>query len=107
MKEYAEKRDFHRMGIDCPAQFRIQGADEMTDGIVKNLSASGLLMLAPQEINPGTQLLVYIVPTNSITPPLTATVSVLRSTPASDGGYEIACSIEQILGEEESEASFP
>ncbi len=107
MNEYAEKRDFHRMGIDCPAQFRIQGAEEMADGIVKNLSASGLLLLAPQDINPGTRLLVYIVPANPITPPLSATASVLRSTPTSDGGYEIACTIEQILGEEETGQAFP
>jgi hypothetical protein len=103
MKKYAEKRDFHRMGVDCPAQFRIQGADDVTDAIVKNLSASGLLILAPLEISPGTQLLVHIVPANAITPPLSATVSVLRSEPGADGNYEIACNIEQILGEEETD----
>jgi hypothetical protein len=102
MTDYAEKRDFRRMGIDCPAQFRIQGEDEMTDAIVKNLSASGLLILAPQEVNPGTRLLVHIVPTNTITPPLSATANVIRSQPAAEGGYEIACAIEKILGEEEA-----
>jgi hypothetical protein len=102
MTEYAEKRDFRRMGIDCPAQFRIQGADEMIDAIVKNLSASGLLILAPQEINPGTRLLVHITPTSTITPPLSATANVLRSKPAAEGGYEIACTIDKILGEEEA-----
>jgi hypothetical protein len=101
MNEYAEKRDFRRMGIDCPAQFRIQGADEVCDAIVKNLSASGMLLSATIEIAPGTQLLVHIVPMNSITPPLSATVSVLRSEPVA-GGYEVACTIEQILGEEEA-----
>ncbi|MEJ2393673.1 MAG: PilZ domain-containing protein, partial [Candidatus Thiodiazotropha sp.] len=82
MNDYDEKRDFHRMGIDCPAQFRIQGADEVSDAIVKNLSASGMLLLTSIEIDPGTPLLVHIVPMNSITPPLSATVSVLRSEPA-------------------------
>ncbi|MGD8908195.1 MAG: PilZ domain-containing protein [Chromatiales bacterium] len=105
MTEYAEKRHFRRMGIDCPAQFRIQSTEEMTEAIVKNLSASGLLILAPQEINPGTRLLVHIVPMNTITPPLSATANVIRTTPADDGGYEIACTIEKILGEEEEEAS--
>ena len=107
MNEYAEKRDFHRMGIDCPAQFRIQGADDVSDGIVKNLSASGLLLQTTLEISPGTRLLVHIVPMNAITPPLSTTVSVLRSTPATEGGYEVACTIEQILGEEEAAADFP
>ncbi len=107
MNEYAEKRDFRRMGIDCPAQFRIQGADEVCDGIVKNLSASGMLLLTTDEIRPGTRLLVHIVPMNTITPPLSATANVLRSEPAAEGGFEVACTIEQILGEEETASNFP
>ena len=105
MNEFSEKRDFRRMGIDCPAQFRIQGANEMIDGIVKNLSATGLLIIAPQEINPGTRMLVHIVPTNPITPPLAATASVLRCSACADGGYELACTIEKILGEDETPAA--
>lgn len=107
MNEYAEKRDFRRMGIDCPAQFRVQGAEDVSDGIVKNLSASGLLLLSPREIPTGTRLLVHIVPSNALTPPLSATASVLRSSPSAEGGFEVACGIEQILGEEESGAGFP
>jgi hypothetical protein len=106
MNEYDEKRDFHRMGIDCPAQFRIQGADEVSDAIVKNLSASGMLLRTTIEIDPGTPLLVHIVPMNSITPPLSATVSVLRSEPVAEG-YEVACTIEQILGDEKASAELP
>ena len=102
MNDYSEKRNFQRMGVDCRAQFRIQGADEVNDGIVKNLSASGLLIHAQLEISPGTQLLVHIVPVNNITPPLPAMASVLRSEPSTAGGYEIACAIEQILGDEET-----
>ena len=105
MNEFSEKRDFRRMGIDCPAQFRIQGADEMTDGLVKNLSASGLLILAAQEIAPETRLLVNIAPTNPITPPLSAIARVLRSTASAAGGYEIACAIDEILGEGEAPAA--
>ena len=107
MTEYAEKRDFYRMGIDCPAQFRIQGADRVDDGVIKNLSASGLLILAQEEISPGTHLRVRIIPVNSITPPLSANASVLRSEALQTGGYEIACSIDQVLGEEETGADFP
>jgi hypothetical protein len=95
------------MGIDCPARFRVQGADKVDDGIIKNLSASGLLILAPQEISPGTHLRVRIVPVNNITPPLSANASVLRSEAAPSGGYEIACSIDKILGEEEAGPDFP
>jgi hypothetical protein len=43
---------------------------------------------------------------NSITPPLSATVSVLRSEPVAEG-YEVACTIEQILGDEKASAELP
>jgi hypothetical protein len=106
MNDYSEKRDFQRMGVDCPARFRIQGTKEISDGIVKNLSASGLLILAKQEISPGAQLLVQIVPKSNITPPLSAKARVLRSETSTAGGYEIACAIEQILEEEQAGSDF-
>jgi hypothetical protein len=107
MHEFAEKRDFHRMGIACPAQFRIHGAADVNQGRVKNLSATGLLIISPLEISPGTQLAIRIVPTQAITPPLSATASVVRSTPAGEDLFEIACRIEHILTEEEAGADFP
>lgn len=107
MNDYAEKRDFRRMCIECPAQFRIQGAAEVTDGTVKNLSAAGLLIVSPLEISPGTLLNVQIVPAQAITPPLSATASVVRSTPAGEGRFEIACTIERVLDAEETGVDFP
>jgi hypothetical protein len=107
MNDFAEKRDFYRMGIKCPAKFRIQGALEVSDGQVMNLSASGLLMVSPQEISPGTQLAIRIEPIQAITPPLSANASVLRSTPTEAGTFEIACAIEHILAEDEVGADFP
>ena len=107
MNDFAEKRDFYRMGIKCPAKFRIQDTQEICDGQIMNLSASGLLMVSPQEISPGTQLTIRIEPLQAITPPLSANASVLRSTPAGEEGmFEIACAIEQILAEEEVGADF-
>jgi hypothetical protein len=64
------------------------------------------LILVPQEISPGTRLLVHIVPTKTITPPLWATAKVLRSNPAADGGYEVACAIEQVHSGEEAASDF-
>jgi hypothetical protein len=106
MNEYSEKRDFHRMCIDGPAQYRIEGAEELNDAIVKNLSATGLMMITRREIAMGTRLLVSIVPTSKVTPPLSAIVSVLRGEALKAGDFEIACKIEQILGEGESTAEF-
>jgi hypothetical protein len=107
MHDFVEKRDFHRMGVVCPARFRIEGAAEVRQGTVMNLSAAGLLIVSPQEIGPGTRLSVHIVPAQSITPPLSATANVVRSTPAGEGRFEIACSIERILSEVEAGPDFP
>jgi len=107
MSDFAEKRDFYRMGIQCPAKFRVQGSAEVSDSQVMNLSATGLLMVAPQEISPGTRLAIRIEPVQAITPPLSANASVLRSTPTEAGMFQIACAIDQILAEAEVGADFP
>lgn len=107
MHDFAEKRDFIRMHIDCPAQVRITGVEETSSAIVKNLSGTGMLMLCEQAIDPGTHLNIEIMPGKSITPPLSAEMSVLRSYPADGGNFNIACSIERILSEEEVGPDFP
>ncbi|MDJ0805203.1 MAG: PilZ domain-containing protein [Gammaproteobacteria bacterium] len=107
MHDFAEKRDFIRMPIDCPAQFRIAGSDSTQSAIVKNLSSNGMLMLFDREIDPGTQLTVEIMPGKNITPPLSAEMSVLRSYTADEGNFNIACAIERILSEEEVGPDFP
>ncbi len=107
MHDYAEKRDFLRMPIDCPAQIRIAGSNNTSSAIVKNLSSTGMLMLFEQEIDPGTQLAVEIMPGKSITPPLSAEMSVVRSDPSGAGNFTIACTIDRILSEEEIGPDFP
>lgn len=107
MNDFSEKRSFPRMGIECPAQYLIQGSTEVVEGRVKNLSAAGLLLLTSQEISPGTKLSIHIVPTQPITPPFSADLNVVRSSAGSEGEFEVACSIERILQQEEAVGLFP
>ena len=107
MHEYAEKRDFIRMPIDCPALVRIEGSETTSSAIVKNLSSTGMLMLFEQELTPGTRLSVEILPGKNITPPLSAVMSVVRSSPTDEGNFNVACSIERILSEDEVGPEFP
>jgi hypothetical protein len=107
MNDFSEKRSFPRMGIECPAQYLIQGSTEVAEGRVKNLSAAGLLLLTTQEIDPGTKLSIHIVPTQPITPPFSADLNVVRSSAGGEGEYEVACSIERILQQEEAQSLFP
>jgi hypothetical protein len=107
MNPYAEKRNFLRMAVDCPARFRIAGSDALSAAIVKNLSSSGMLILAEREIDPGTQLAVEIMPGKTITPPLSAEARVVRSHPTDTGDFNIACSFERILPQDEVGPNFP
>jgi hypothetical protein len=107
MNDFSEKRSFPRMGIECPAQYLLQDTTDVVEGRVKNLSAAGLLLLTSHEINPGTRLSIHIVPTQPITPPFSANLTVVRSSASGEGEFEVACSIERILQEEEAESLFP
>jgi hypothetical protein len=106
MKDYSEKRDFQRMPMDCPLRYRIPGG-EISAAIARNLSSSGLLFNSEVEIPPGTRLNLEILPGKSITPPLSAEAQVLRSDADGSGNFLIACSIERILGDQETGPDFP
>jgi hypothetical protein len=107
MNPYAEKRNFLRMSVDCPARYRVAGSDSLSAGIVKNLSSSGMLILSEQEMDPGTQLAIEIMPGKTITPPLSAEARVVRSLPTETGDYNIACSFDRILPQDEVGPNFP
>ncbi len=101
MIEYSEKRDFLRMPLDCELDYQLEGDSERHRGQVRNLSAGGLLFVAPQELATDQRLLVTLTPVNTITPPMSANARVLRCDEVeteSDGerSWLIACEIEQI-----------
>jgi hypothetical protein len=109
MLEYSEKRDFPRMAVECPAQFRLEGSDQVDGAIVKDLSGGGVLLWVDQQVEPGSQLSIVIMPGKHITPPLHAKLEVIRCFPLEEeeGSYAAACSIVQLLDEKEVGASFP
>jgi len=107
MNPYAEKRDFLRMTVDCPARYRIAGSNSLSAAIVKNLSSSGMLILSDREIDPGTQLAIEIMPGKTITPPLSAEARVVRALATETGDFNIACSFERILPQDEIGPNFP
>ncbi|MFT5220529.1 MAG: hypothetical protein ACI9LO_002134 [Planctomycetota bacterium] len=91
---YAEKRDFLRMPIDCELKFSAQGNDDHKEGHVINLSSKGILFTAAESLTEGALLDIVLTPSNSLTPPMHATVVVIRSL-NNNAAYEIACEIEQ------------
>lgn len=96
---YAEKRDFYRMVIDCPIRYRKQGQEKSEAGLVKDLSASGLSFECVEELQSGESLEVVIKPLNEVTPPFAAVVSVIRCTRLDENSAVLtaACGIDHIL----------
>lgn len=78
MIDYAEKRDYQRMVIDCDVELHdvILG----TRKIVKlaDLSATGMLLLTDSALPEGGKYRVTVTPGCEITPPLEADIVVLR-----------------------------
>ena len=95
MAQYAEKRDFLRMPIDCALHFVQRGGSELYEGIVINLSSKGILFTSIHKFDEGAVLEITLTPSNSLTPPMEASVVVSRVS-NNDAVFEIACEIEEI-----------
>ncbi len=97
---YDEKRDFQRMAIECVMTYCCEADSRSGEGGVKNLSAKGFLLELEDEFEPKSELLVKLTPVNSITPPMEARASVIRSIPIEGSvpiKFEVACEILNIL----------
>jgi len=78
MIQYAEKRDFMRMPIDCRMQFSVVGDDREFQGKVINLSNKGILFTSRQRLEVGNLLTLVLTASQTDTPPMHATVKVTR-----------------------------
>lgn len=97
MIDYAEKRNFQRMTLDCNLEYWLKGSDDKHCGTVKNLSATGVLFIANQPIAVGSELKIVLTPENSVTPPMHADVVVSRCDQQGDDSYLLAGEISKII----------
>ncbi len=95
-QEYSEKRDFIRMFINAPIEYSAVGKNDWQQGVGKDLSATGIAFVANEDFSEGDLIEVKLKPATAVTPPLEATVKVIRSTPAESGGYELSTIIDKI-----------
>ncbi|MFT5502376.1 MAG: hypothetical protein ACI845_002875 [Gammaproteobacteria bacterium] len=95
MSDYSEKRDFQRMAIDCELTFTVGRGRQQYEGNVINLSSQGILFTCLKSFAEDTDLNIVLTPSNSITPPLHASITVSR---ISDNGslFELACKMNEI-----------
>ena len=87
---FAEKRDFLRMPIDCSMKFSVVGDEREFDGKVINMSDRGILFTSKQKLEIGNLLSLVLVASQADTLPMHATVKVERVL-NNRVNYEIAC----------------
>ena len=109
MQEYMEKRDFPRMTMDSPARYREDGGSAVVSALVKDLSSGGLMLQSEQSHETGSRLAVEIRPGKNITPPLHALVTVNRCEELAGESqrFNLACTIDRMLPEDEVPLDFP
>lgn len=99
MQDFLEKRGFPRMTTECSARYSPTDATPNTEGLVKNLSGSGLMLMTKEAFGVDDELRVAITPLNPITPPLEAVVKVNRCEQVDDENvsyqFALACSVEK------------
>lgn len=94
--DFSEKRDFIRMGVECPATFEIEGETGVFNGVAGDLSASGLKILTEKEVAVGSILSIKILPEKAIIAPLHAIVEVVWSSGLVGDKYELGASIKEM-----------
>ncbi|NNE63140.1 MAG: PilZ domain-containing protein [Gammaproteobacteria bacterium] len=92
MSDFAEKRDFQRMTLDCELSFFKPGNSQHFIGQVINLSSKGILFTSSESFDVDTVLEIVVTPSNSLTSPMEASVLVSRVTD-NQSIFEIACEI--------------
>ncbi|MES9856547.1 MAG: PilZ domain-containing protein [Sedimenticola sp.] len=109
MLESSDKRDFHRMTVNCSARFRIVGDDKVAEARIKDLSGSGMLLLSNLPVDAGALLHVAVLPEKEITPPLYAVVEVTRCDllEGEEGVFALACNMVDMPDVESLGESFP
>jgi PilZ domain len=96
MLEYAEKRALVRYQANCNLIYKFPESEREYAATCINLSGTGILFRANDDIEPGRALEIRILPANYTCPSITAFIEIIRSNPVDDDQYEIAASIKCI-----------
>ena len=95
--DYEEKRDFARMGMECPATFRIDGEGTIHHAVASDLSATGLQLKCSDAVVEGAVVMVEMTPEQAIVPPLQAKAEVVRCSENGSGSYQLGLKILEML----------
>lgn len=95
--DYDEKRDFTRMGMECPATFCIEGEETSYQATATDLSATGLQLSCVTAVAEGVVMMVEMRPEQAIVPPLQAKAEVVRCLDNGSGSYQLGLKILEMM----------
>ena len=92
-----DKRVFPRMDLACPVLYRLGNEKPWKVGKMRNLSATGIQIVAAENPAPATPIYIQIKPgSKKSIPAISASGKVVRSEPLEDGIYAFSCSLTDI-----------
>ncbi|WP_148863185.1 PilZ domain-containing protein [Marinobacter fonticola] len=94
MREFSEKRDFHRMQVNTEITIT-DSEGSQHNGICKDLSGTGMQILLDSSFAEGSRLHTVLPSTSDQFPPFETVAEVLRCEPT-EGGYLIGAVIRQV-----------
>lgn len=97
MVDSSDKRNFRRMNVDIRAVYKLNGENEFLEGMVTDLSATGILLKTRSPLSQGDEMEVKVKPEKAVVPPLYAKVKVLRVSQSDNGEYQAGCEITEML----------
>ncbi|MDN6318313.1 MAG: PilZ domain-containing protein [Marinobacter sp.] len=84
MKDYSEKRDFHRMHVE--SEIEITDSKGRTfSGTCRDLSATGMQLFVSNPVAVGEELTTVLRPSGDQFPPLETICEIIRCEPEGDG----------------------
>lgn len=98
MQDYDEKRSYIRMNVDCDITYKLANTYESKTGRCLSISGAGLSFIAECPFQPGVAMEVTVLPKNTLTPPMTAYIEVVRYEDLGNNCYQIAATIQSIKG---------
>lgn len=95
MKDYSEKRDFHRMQVNSPIDVT-DGSGRTFSAICRDLSAAGMQLYVTEALPVGEELRTRLKPASDQFPPLETVCEVVRCEPEGDG-FLVGTNIQEVL----------
>ena len=95
-RDYDEKRGFIRMDVNCKVIYKSPSDNTLFEGVTKNLSGTGILFEAEQELQLNQLLEVHVKPEREVTPPLEAIGRVIRVNGGDNGKFDICIEFQEM-----------